>query len=132
MKHFLIFTFILLNILFFSCHTSTNKNVTNLSPEELKQILINNDSIQLVDVRKPTEYVAGHIPKAISINYFSNDFAKSIGKLNNKKPVYIYCRSGKRSGKSVIEFKKAGFTKIYNLKGGILNWQSKGFDIQIK
>lgn len=120
-----------MSALFFNCLASTNTNVIQLIPVEFKSS-INNDAVQLIDVRKPSEYAAGHIVNSVNINFLSDYFTSNIGKLNKEKPVYIYCRSGKRSNKSAIEFKKAGFTKIYNLKGGILNWESQGFDIQIK
>ena len=131
MKRLLKLILILLSALFINCLASTNTNVIQLIPVEFKSS-INNDAVQLIDVRKPSEYAAGHIVNSVNINFLSDYFTSNIGKLNKEKPVYIYCRSGKRSNKSAIEFKKAGFTKIYNLKGGILNWESQGFDIQIK
>ena len=131
MKRFLIHICLLLSVLVFNCQTKTNKNVARLSPEEF-QLFINNDSIQLIDVRKPSEFVTGHIPNAVNIDFLSEDFASNIIKLNKEKPVYIYCRSGKRSNESVIEFEKAGFTKIYDLEGGVLNWKSKGLETVTK
>lgn len=131
MKRVLIFGCLLFSVLVFNCQTNTNKNVTQLAPDQF-QLSINNDSIQLIDVRKPSEYITGHIHNAVNINFLADDFASNINKLNKQKPVYIYCRSGKRSGKSVIEFQKSGFTKIYNLEGGLLNWESKNFDIIVK
>jgi rhodanese-related sulfurtransferase len=97
--------------------------LTNVDPEQL-QSYISNDNVQLIDVRTPKEFLEGHINQAINIDYYSEDFFKEISKLNTKKPVYIYCRSGKRSGESVELFQKAGFTQVYNLDSGILGWIS--------
>ena len=66
MKKFLIHICLLLSVLVFNCQTTTNKNVTRLTPEEF-QSSINNDSIQLIDVRKPSEFVTGHIPNAVNM-----------------------------------------------------------------
>lgn len=131
MKRFFILLLVLLSILLFNCQSTASKNLTHLTPDEFKSS-INNDSIQLIDIRKPSEYATGHIPKAVNINYFSDDFFSIINKLNKEKPIYIYCRSGKRSAKSAFQFKKAGFNKIHNLQGGLLSWESRGFDILIK
>ena len=101
---------------------------THLSPKEFQSLIVLED-VQLIDVRKPEEFIDGHISNAINIDYFSDDFVSTIDKLDTQKPVYIYCRSGKRSVKSVTHFKELGFTQIYNLEGGILNWQSDGFPL---
>lgn len=127
MKRFLIFICTVVSVFFFNCLSPTNKNVTQLSPKELQLFL--NDDIQLIDVRTPKEFNVDHINYAKNIDFFSKDFFNTIDKLDKTNPVFIYCRSGKRSGKSIAEFQKAGFTKIYELKGGILNWKSEGFKI---
>jgi rhodanese-related sulfurtransferase len=96
-----------------------------LSVIEYKEAIANND-VQLVDVRTAKEYLAGHINQAINIDYFENEtFADSFGKLDMSKPVYIYCRSGKRSKKSSEKLIEMGFEEIYDLEGGYLAWKSK-------
>lgn len=127
MKRFFIFICSLLSFSVFNCQSPSDKNVTQLSPKEFQSFLSND--IQLIDIRTGREFNAEHINNAQNINFLSEDFSNTINKLNKEEPVFIYCRSGKRSGKSVAKFEKAGFTKIYELKGGILNWKSEGFKI---
>ncbi|GAA4886065.1 rhodanese-like domain-containing protein [Flaviramulus aquimarinus] len=115
----------MLNVFIFNCQTTINKSITHHTPEEFQSFLTN-DSIQLIDVRKPSEYSVGHISNAVNINFLSENFISNINKLNKEKPVYIYCHSGMRSAKSAIQFKKAGFVKIYELEGGIVNWEARG------
>ncbi|WP_298534952.1 rhodanese-like domain-containing protein [uncultured Algibacter sp.] len=123
-RFFFCLTFI---IFFFNCNYKLqNEGLTHVSPKEFKS-LIDNKQVQLIDVRKPAEYAQGHIRNAANIDYFSEDFIDSIGNLNIKKPVFIYCRSGKRSEKSIKFFKEVGFVEIYNLQGGLLNWESNNF-----
>lgn len=119
--------YFIIGLSFLCCkQEASSKNLTNLSPEEF-QMTLNSNTVQLIDVRTPKEFNSGHIPTAVNADFFSDDFSKMINKFDKEAPVYIYCRSGKRSGKSVDEFQKAGFTKIYNLEGGFLNWKSKGY-----
>ncbi|MFK5889223.1 MAG: rhodanese-like domain-containing protein [Flavobacteriaceae bacterium] len=102
---------------------STGKGVIkNIEPKELSATLNNN--IQLVDVRTPNEFKSGHIKGSVNMNYYDQDFSTQIGKLDKSKPIYVYCRSGVRSKYSSEILKKLGFKKIYNLKGGILNWNT--------
>lgn len=79
--------------------------------------------VQLVDVRTPEEFEAGHIENALNIDFFSEQFNANFEKLDKDKPVYIYCKSGNRSGQAAIKLEELGFKKIYDLKGGFLNYQ---------
>jgi rhodanese-related sulfurtransferase len=79
-------------------------------------------NIQLIDVRTPDEYKSGHIKNAKNIDFYSSDFNVEFNKLDKEKPVYIYCRSGSRSRQSANKLADMGFKIIYDLKGGILNY----------
>jgi len=102
--------------------------VKNIEPKELITALNNN--IQLVDVRTPNEFKSGHINKSVNINYYDQDFSTQIGKLDKSKPIYVYCRSGVRSKYSSEILKKLGFKTVYNLKGGILNWNANKLPLE--
>jgi rhodanese-related sulfurtransferase len=125
MKHSLLL--LIISLVFASCMSSVDTS-TNLQPETFKS-RIEGNAVQLVDVRTPKEFNSGHIKNAININYLSKHFKDSIRLLQTKIPTYIYCRSGKRSSKSMSKFKTAGFDSIYQLKGGFLAWKSLGFTI---
>jgi rhodanese-related sulfurtransferase len=102
------------------------------SAQEVKSIVLNatkyeeqvfGKDLQLIDLRTPKEYRAGFIDDAINIDYFDQtNFKNSFEKLDKNKPVYIYCRSGNRSQKSVPLLLDFGFTEIYDLKGGYKAW----------
>jgi rhodanese-related sulfurtransferase len=128
MKRFWLYTWLIFSVSIFSCQTASNKNITVVSVEEFNTFL-NDKTVQLIDVRTPKEYEVEHIENAINIDFLDEDFSKKINKLNKEKPVYIYCRSGRRSGNSSSIFLKAGFPHIYDLEGGILNWKSEGFNL---
>ena len=91
--------------------------------------LIESGKVQLVDVRTENEYKEGHIKGAQNIDVLKDTFAVQANqKLKKKKPVAVYCRSGKRSAKACKILKMCGF-KTYNLLGGILKWKSEGRSI---
>lgn len=95
------------------------------------QKLITEKGAQLVDVRTPKEYEEGHIENALLINFFDKDFnEQSLKALDKNKPVYIYCRSGGRSAKAAEMYEKAGFTKVYNLLGGMNAWSEGKLKIE--
>ncbi len=102
--------------------SSGNSNVKNINTEELKEAIKANPEIQLVDVRTKAETKGGMIKPAIHIDYFSSGFADKIAVLDKEKPVYLYCRSGNRSGKAGKVLDGLGFSNIYNLKGGYMAW----------
>lgn len=79
---------------------------------------------QMVDVRTPEEYASGHIDGAINLPLqdIQAGTSPSAGK---DKPVYVYCRSGNRSGQATIILKDAGYKNIIDL-GAITHVQSLG------
>lgn len=93
-----------------------------ISKDNFKAAISADPSIQLVDVRKQGEWDNGHIQQAVCIDYFSRNFVDQFQKFDKQKPLYLYCRSGNRSGKGARLLSQEGFTKIYDLEGGYLNW----------
>ncbi|MCI4643110.1 MAG: rhodanese-like domain-containing protein [Flavobacteriaceae bacterium] len=79
---------------------------------------------QLIDVRTANEFKSGAIANAKNIDFFNRPAMETaFKKLNPSKPVYLYCRSGNRSGKAANLLAKMGFTEIYDLKGGYMSWK---------
>ena len=113
----------------FSCKEATQNEVIMVSAEEMQELLELED-IQLVDVRTPEEYQTGFIEHSQNIDYRSPTFEEDLVKLDKSKPVMVYCKSGGRSGKCSKKLKEAGFTKVYDLEGGIAKWKFSGNKIQ--
>lgn len=88
--------------------------------------LVKNKEGQILDVRTPEEWAEGSIKDAIKMNFFDDNFNTKLAELDKSKPVYVYCKSGGRSGKATKQMKKMGFTAVYNLNGGIGAWNSAG------
>ena len=83
----------------------------------------------LVDVRSPQETAQGILPQAQQINFYDADFSEALQRLPKDKPVFVYCRSGNRSGQAMDQMKKMGFREVYNLQGGIGAWSAAGLPI---
>ncbi|WP_296317331.1 rhodanese-like domain-containing protein [Winogradskyella sp. UBA3174] len=103
-----------------------------VTAEEM-QAIIELEDVQLVDVRSAKEYDELHVFNAQNIDFNSPTFDEDISKLDKAKPVILYCKGGGRSAKCAEKLKDAGFTKIYDLEGGISKWQhSKKLKIERK
>lgn len=120
MNKFLILVFSIST--FFGCKGQPNNVMVKVDVTTFKEALVSNSDIQLVDVRTPKEFQEGHIENAILIDYKSEDFSKKIQELDKDKPVYLYCRSGNRSGKASLILIASGFEEIIDLEGGYLAW----------
>lgn len=97
--------------------------INKISIEDLSKT---KHSIQLLDVRTPEEYNEGYIDNAININFFDDDFVHKVStNFDKNKPIFLYCKSGGRSGKASKKLKEAGFAKIYDLDGGFDKWIQK-------
>lgn len=78
---------------------------------------------KLIDVREEDEYAEGHIPASINIPLSKIESAQ--GEITDlDTPLFVYCRSGNRSGQAVAWFKQAGYSKVKNI-GGIANYSGK-------
>ena len=76
----------------------------------------------ILDVRRPDEFAAGHIPNAINVPNESIG-TDEIAELPNKNQlIMVYCRSGRRSKEASEKLVKLGYTNIVEF-GGILDWK---------
>jgi len=79
-----------------------------------------------LDVRTPGEFNEGHIEGALLVDFQSGNFENEIASLDKSKTYAVYCRSGNRSGQAIEVMREAGFTNIYNLNGGVIDWANAG------
>lgn len=77
----------------------------------------------LMDVRTDAEFIEGHLKGATQLNFYEASFETSLDAMDKDIPVFVYCRSGGRSGKAAKKMKEKGFKSVYNLEGGIIAWQ---------
>lgn len=84
----------------------------------------------VLDVRTPEEYATGHIPGAINITHTElGDRLSEIEEHRNDE-IVVHCRSGKRAGLAETVLLEAGFTRVRDLDGHMLQWQGNGYPIE--
>lgn len=98
------------------------QTVQHISAEEFQKLAIDTSSI-VVDVRTNAEYIMGHIEGAVLIDFKKSNFKERIEKLDKSKNLLLYCRSGNRSKHAANMLDKSGFSSIYNLKRGVIEWK---------
>jgi adenylyltransferase/sulfurtransferase len=100
----------------------TQANVPEIAPRELKSRLDRGDDLYILDVREPHEYqicnLHGHLIPL-------GELPRRLHELDTSREIVAHCRSGKRSADAVDFLRKAGFRKVFNLKGGILAWSDE-------
>ncbi|QBP41736.1 MULTISPECIES: rhodanese-like domain-containing protein [Paenisporosarcina] len=96
------------------------KGVKTISTTELRGIL-NEKSKQFVDVRTTGEYKGRHISQFQNIPL--DQLPSKLTKLDASKETIVLCQSGMRSSRAAGILKKAGFTNVVNVRGGMSQWQ---------
>ena len=108
-----IFSLLIICLLLSSCGKKLYETIDTNKAFELI-----NDGAIIVDVRSSQEYDKEHITNAINIPL---DSIETID-LDKDTTLIVYCLSGVRSQKAVEQLAKMGYTSLYNLDGGLINW----------
>ena len=98
----------------------------NVSVDEFQQMMKDDPTAQVVDVRTPAEYAEGHLIGAVNIDWHDSDFPQTVeAQLDKTRPVLVYCRSGRRSAAAAAWLDGNDY-KTYNLRGGYQAWSNAG------
>jgi rhodanese-related sulfurtransferase len=99
--------------------------MTTISVEQLKGKLDAGESIHLVDVREPQEHqefnIGGILLPLGQVQTMQIDAIEEM----KDDTVYVYCRSGNRSGQACLILETMGFKNLVNVTGGMLAWQER-------
>ncbi len=122
---FLQFLVVLALISFTACNNQPDGKEAayqNISQEEFLKLQQQPNTI-VIDVRTPGEISQGIIKGAsVFADYNAGQFETVLPQLDTSKTYLVYCRSGARSSNAAEIMIRTGFTKVYNLAGGINNW----------
>jgi phage shock protein E len=105
--------------------SGSNEAIKKVDPVAFSEA-VNQPGVIILDVRTPEEFNAGHIANAININLEGSDFASEVSKLDMNATVAVYCRSGNRSGVATEQMAELGFVDMYDMQGGIIDWEAAG------
>ncbi len=100
------------------------ESVPYISVDALKNDMNN---VFLLDSREPKEFEVSHLDKAICVGYNKFKLKETLKQLPEDKnaKIVVYCSLGVRSEDIAEKIKKAGYTNVYNLYGGIFEWKNK-------
>ena len=117
---------LLSTLLFTGCASSNNQANTyrSITMDDAVDMMAKETGYIILDVRRPDEFAAGHIPNAINVPNESIG-TDEIPELPNKDQlIMVYCRSGRRSKEASEKLVKLGYTNIVEF-GGILDWKGE-------
>lgn len=94
--------------------------------------MMNHRDAAVIDVRPAADYAKGHIINALNIpmNGFKNQLA-TLAKYKGK-PIIVSCRSGSQSSMACSQLRKEGLEEVYNLRGGLMAWESASLPLTRK
>ena len=103
------------------------ENLPLISVYKMKEKLDRKEDLLILDVRKPSEWSAGHIKG--SLNIYVGHLEKRLSEISKDKPVVVYCSVGHRAGLAASILLRAGYTNVYSLLGSIVAWHNAGFPV---
>jgi rhodanese-related sulfurtransferase len=106
--------------------------IEDISNEASYQMILenkNNSNFIILDIRTTEEFADGHIEDAVNIDFYSSTFNDELDKLDKTKTYLVYCRTANRSGQAMPMMKELGFEEVYNMLGGIVEWENNNYPI---
>lgn len=86
------------------------------------------DTVLILDVRPPTEFMAGHLSGAVNMSLEDLDSKSTV--LVQEKQIVVYDRTARRSRQAAVQLQERGF-KVAELNGGIPAWVAMGYPIEV-
>ncbi|PJC56297.1 hypothetical protein CO026_01030 [Candidatus Kaiserbacteria bacterium CG_4_9_14_0_2_um_filter_41_32] len=105
------------------------KHISVQAFQEVINAEASNPTVDFINVCTTDEYNEAHIPGVRSVPL--DVIAAHVPEFNEKKTVYIHCRSGGRSQIAIAQLESLGVTaELVNVEGGIIGWETAGFSLE--
>ena len=124
MKRYIVILLIAISGLTSATGQNFNKNISISEADQLIRDTTGSIDLVILDVRTPEEFSKEHIKGAINIDFWGKGFMDAMATHNINRTYLIYCTSGVRSNGAMNKMRKLGFTKLYNMKGGLFGWKA--------
>ncbi len=102
----------------------------NITPEDLLSSMRAGTAPAIVDVRSAPEFVAGHIPGAIHLPFWSALFRAGRIRTSRESAVVVYCGHGPRAGMAAEALRLRGFQDVRLLRGHMARWRAAGLPLE--
>ncbi|HQR44994.1 MAG TPA: MBL fold metallo-hydrolase [Thermoanaerobaculia bacterium] len=102
--------------------------IQQIAVDELRRRLEEEPRLGLLDVRRPGEYRAGHVPSAVSAPL--DGLAGLAPSLDPSRPTAVICAGGYRSSAAASALAARGFSTLFNVVGGTAAWQAAGYPVE--
>ncbi len=107
---------------------SQNSDAIHVGSEDFNKLISKGEGV-LLDVRTEREFQNGHIENSGQLNFYALDFRQRLLLLPKDQPVYLYCNTGWRSNIAASFLIRNGYTQVYNLEHGIMEWEQADFPV---
>ena len=102
-----------------------------MTPAAVLELLDHPDAPAILDVRSAKEFDEGHIPGAILVPY--DELPRRIAELEpyRERGLVVYCRTGRRAGIAEDALARAGFERVWDLEGHMVEWRRQGLPLAV-
>jgi rhodanese-related sulfurtransferase len=104
---------------------------TNQVPiADLKRVIDEDEDVIIIDVRTPDEFEVAHVPDAYNIPRGLLEFSIWSVAPDLDETIYVYCRSGARAALAAKQMQELGYTNVYSVSTGSVDWAQSGYPLQ--
>ncbi|HEV3470050.1 MAG TPA: rhodanese-like domain-containing protein [Pyrinomonadaceae bacterium] len=103
--------------------------VPQISVGDLRRLLEEREDLQVVDVRRPGEYAAGHAPRAANMP-LGPRLREEAARLDPARETAVICAGGYRSSAATSLLRPLGFRRLLNVTGGTSAWLAAGYPVE--
>ena len=120
---------LLLVVMLAAC--SPPDSVGTIKAADLERRIASGDAPLILDVRRPGEYAAGHVPGAINIPH--SEIEARLDELGpaRDREIVVYCKSGMRAAMAEKDLVEAGFRNLLDLDGHMQGWEEAGLPVEL-
>ena len=104
--------------------------IPQITVDELNELIVGKTPLQIVDVRRSTEYQSGHVPHAVPAPLLGLQQNISGLGLDPAKPTAVICAGGYRSSAATSILQQHGFSNLLNVTGGTSAWIKAGYAVE--
>jgi phage shock protein E len=104
--------------------------IKSISPTEVYQLQQESGAIVIIDVRERDEFEEISSPLASNVALSEFDVKVATRNGDKKTSIFVLCRSGRRSRRAAEILASAGFESVYNIEGGMIEWEASGLPVR--